>query len=406
MPNDPVADILALPVPRRPVMVDTAQPKALWRHKGGWSEADIPPRRWIVPRYLMRGSVSLIAGPGSAGKSSLIKAWMVALAFGQPFSRFQVTTPMKVLSYNVEDNLQEEQRRTSSTLRQFHRTSEEIPDTLQFIGPTHIGVLVQRDAVTGFVVNQPAMDELIAILDEFRPDVLILDPLVELHTADENDNTGIRAVIATFRALAVQYDCAILIAHHVRKGTLSPGEPDGIRGGGSIVGAVRSAFTLLPMTEEEAGRLNVDPKRRRWYFRLDDAKQNYAPIEDAEWFQRQVYTLGNDEEVVAAEPWQPPSPWDGLTWPMIDAILDRINAGLTDGRHYVLSRQAKDRWVGAVVMDVAGKSDGQAATIVRKWHEEGVLYTNTARNPVIRKDEVVVLADTAKMATMRAGGDA
>ena len=30
------------------------------------------------------------------------------------------------------------------------------------------------------------------------PDVLILDPLVELHDAEENDNTALRAVMAKF----------------------------------------------------------------------------------------------------------------------------------------------------------------------------------------------------------------
>ena len=99
-----------------------------------------------------------------------------------------------------------------------------------------------------------AMDALEAMVEEFKPDVLMLDPLVELHTAEENDNTGLRAVVAHFRTLAKRHNIGLVLAHHTRKGTTMPGDPDAIRGAGSIVGAVRVAMTVCTMNEEEAKR--------------------------------------------------------------------------------------------------------------------------------------------------------
>ncbi len=396
------------PAPERVVSIDgtpyQAPPAAIWRHQGQWDEAAIPQRPWVVPRYLMRGTVSLLAGPPSAGKSSIMKAWTIAAAFGLPFGRFIPPHPLKVLTYNVEDDLAEEQRRMSATLRQFNRQSYEIPDTLDIIGPASIGTLIQRDSGTGYVVNSPAFDQLRAIIEETRPDVIMLDPLVELHNVEENDNTGLRSVMAAFRALAGEYQCAVLIAHHTRKGGLSPGDPEGVRGAGAIVGAVRSAFTLFPMTEEEADKLGIDPKRRRWYFRLDDAKQNYAPIEDAEWFERRVYDLENGEQVAAAEPWHPPSPWDGLSWDAIDRILERIEAGLDDGRRYGVTKHTRDRWAGNAVMEASGMTEGQAARVVRAWVDNGVLTSREYHNPVSRKSELGAYVDPQKAADMRQQG--
>ena len=41
--------------------------------------------------------------------------------------------------------------------------------------------------------------------------MLIVDPLAELHTEQENDNTALRSVIANFRALAVTFNMAVIV---------------------------------------------------------------------------------------------------------------------------------------------------------------------------------------------------
>ena len=75
-------------------------------------------------------------------------------------------------------------------------------------------------------------------IERFRPDLVIIDPLVELHDIPENDNTGIRIVGAKIRELARSAlddrEIAILLLHHTRKGNPDPGNPDvDQKGGGS-----------------------------------------------------------------------------------------------------------------------------------------------------------------------------
>ena len=62
------------------------------------------------------------------------------------------------------------------------------------------------------------------------------------------------------------------------------------------------------MSEDDARTfgLPTDAKDRSLFVRLDDAKQNYHAIREAEWFQKMPHRLDNGEIVPAAEPWSPP----------------------------------------------------------------------------------------------------
>lgn len=282
------------------------KPAALWWIDEEWLEADIPLRPWVVKGFVMRGSLTVVSGPGSAGKSSLMVAWCVALALGEEFGRFTPSEPSKVLFYNVEDDKSEQQRRCSATLRQFGATPRAVMANLRMVGPHNVGTLLNTSYDGRILVNTPAMDELEDYIDKWQPDVVILDPFVELHSSEENDNTEIRKVLARFRSWAQQKNLGLVILHHARKGGSSPGDPDSMRGASAIVGAARVALTVNTMTEDEAKELGVSSDNRRDYFRLDGAKMNYAKVHEADWFERTEYTLDNGEGVAAAIPWKPP----------------------------------------------------------------------------------------------------
>ena len=294
-----------------------------------WSEADIPLRPWLAKGYLLRGAVTVVSGPGSAGKSSLMIAWCIALALERQYGKFHPVSPMTILTYNVEDDAIEQKRRLSATLRQFSAVPEDLCNRVVRIAPTEIGTVFERDEFTGRLKPTAAMTQLQAEIIQRKPDVVILDPLVELHDAEENDNTAIRAVLAQFRRLAELHSVAVVLLHHTRKGSAaSPGDPDTIRGASAIVGAARIVLTLSTMTADEAATFSIPDTHRSAYFRLDSAKSNYAPLHEAEWFERVPYDLDNGESVAAAVPWQPPS--RALTADVLDLLVNLVEAGTPD----------------------------------------------------------------------------
>ena len=305
-------------------------------HGTPWSEADIPVRPWVARGYFLRRAVSVISGPGSAGKSSLMVAWSTALSTNKIFGELRSAEdrPLRVAVYNVEDDLDEQQRRYSAMCRQFDVSVATLMQNLRIVTPNGVGTLL----TTGFqgpMVNTKAMEELEAFIEEWKPDLLLLDPFVELHSAEENDNTAVRHVMSRLRTLAQDFNMAVGILHHARKGLASPGDPDSLRGASSIVGAARVALTVNVMTEEEAGKLSIPLDHRRDYFRVDGAKKNYSAITDAEWFERLEYTLenGKDDEypdrVAMPFPWKPPSAT--ITQELIGQLLADVAQGSPSG---------------------------------------------------------------------------
>ncbi len=270
-----------------------------------WQEAAIPQRPWIAPGYLMRGTLTVLSGHGSAGKSLLCIAWAIALATGQTIGRFRPKAPAKIALFNVEDDDTEQQRRLSAALRQFGLTPRDIEGRVFRLVPTPTGTLIDHDDLSKITSVTALMNLLEDAIKAHGIDVVVLDPLVELHTAGENDNTAIRHVLARLREMAVTHNLAACIVHHQRKGGQA-GDPDAVRGASAIIGAARQVLTVATMTKEEAIELGQPEEHRFRFLRVDGAKLNYALPTDAEWYEKAEHELDNGELVAAATPWQPP----------------------------------------------------------------------------------------------------
>lgn len=361
---------------------------ALWVDADVWQEKDIPRRPWVAPGYALRGAVTVVTGPPSAMKSSLMLAWAVALALGLDYGDFRPQEAGKIVVYNVEDDREEQRRRLSAVLRQFDALPSDIEGKVVRTGPAGVGTLLEVDAETGIVHETEAMLALRELLRQHAPDALIVDPLAELHTATENDNTALRSVAATLRALAAEFNIAVILVHHTRKGVVSPGDPDAARGASSLIGAGRVVLTLCGMSEEDAEMLGmaIDRKTRSAYIRLDDAKQNYAALGEARWYEKVVYALDNGEHVPAAVPWQAPDLWDCITVAVANRILDDIDAGMEGARRYSDAPNAKDRaaWKVAVA-HVPSLNEKQAREVVATWVKNRTLRVEEYEDPTDRR---------------------
>jgi len=362
---------------------------AIWIDDEAWDEALLPERPWVVPGYALRGAVTLVVGPPSTKKSTLMLTWGCAYALGKPHGNFHPAESGSVIVYNCEDNRDEQRRRLSAVLRQFDALAADLGGKIVRTGPNGLGTLFTWDAVRGLVINTAAMNALRTLLALRRPGLLVADPLAELHGAGENDNTALRAIIAEFRALAIEFDMAVIIVHHTRKGTVSPGDPDTARGGSAIIGAARIVLTCLVMSEEDAEAFGLpkDRKTRSFYMRLDDAKQNYTGIGDAQWYKTALYTLRNGETVPGLTPWSAPDMWAAISVSLANQILDEIDAGLDAGtRRYSHGNAADDRAAWKVVArHVPSLTEKQARKVILTYLDNTVLFSKKYDDPKARR---------------------
>jgi hypothetical protein len=362
---------------------DEAPKSPLWIDAADWNEADIPRRPWVAPGYALRGAVTLVCGPPSTLKSSIMLSWASAIALHHEFGAFHPTSADKVVVYNVEDDQNEQRRRLSAVLRQLGAKPPDIKDKVIRVGPHTIGTLLERGEKDGKIRFTPAMDDLDSLVAALRPAAMIVDPLAELHNVEENDNTALRMVIATFRELAIKYTMAVIVLHHTRKGSAaSPGDSDIARGASAIVGAVRIAVTLTTMSEADAQEfgLPTDITARNNYVRMDDAKSNYAPLRAAQWFEKVPYTLDNGETVPAAVPWTPPEAKVASDADLA-ALKTAIERGCPGGEPWSKKLSREPRSVRALLEQYKFHGHAAQREALAKLEAECGLMTARYRNP-------------------------
>jgi hypothetical protein len=79
--------------------------------------ATIPPREWLFGTRLIRRFVSVLAAPGGVGKSALALGIAVSLASGRPILGERVHHSVPVWVLNLEDPLEELNRRVAALMR-------------------------------------------------------------------------------------------------------------------------------------------------------------------------------------------------------------------------------------------------------------------------------------------------
>jgi RecA/RadA recombinase len=278
-----------------------------------WSPASLnvslsmlPHRRWLYGTYLIRGEITVVAAPGGVGKTALATGIAVEIATGVEILEETIWggKDLKVLFINAEDGLTEIERRVRAFyLAHASNLSGQKLDRLyvaaagdarvqrmSFLSTTEKGLSVLDR--TGFAV-------LVSALHSLRPDVLVLDPLVAFcGGGNMNDNALMSLVIRELKRLAAEFDCAVLIVHHTRKGA-DVGDAEGISGAAAIVNLARRAIMPVPMSEKEAEKFDVLPSERFRYFKLVDAKSNLAPRSaKSPWYELHSVELNNPEPPV------------------------------------------------------------------------------------------------------------
>ena len=104
-----------------------------------------------------------------------------------------------------------------------------------------MGAIIDFDSKEGVAICDKLMEET-------RPDLLIVDTLMSFRYGDENSNKETALTIQRLKYIAEKHNCAVLVAHHLRKKSKSEkaieNDQDEIIGGSSLVRFSSAAFIL------------------------------------------------------------------------------------------------------------------------------------------------------------------
>jgi len=160
---------------------------------------------WLIEGLWTAEAVGVIGGQPKSGKTTLALDMAVSVASASScLGTFPVHTPGPVLLYAAEES--------AATLRCRLQTITSLRG-LDF-DQLDVRVIVTNSLRLDRPDDQARLDATVTL---HRPVLLILDPLIRIHMADENASADIAALLGYLRALQRKCGTAIALVHHVRK---------------------------------------------------------------------------------------------------------------------------------------------------------------------------------------------
>ena len=362
--------------------------------------ASIPRRQFLYGFELRRRQVSAIIAPGAAGKTTLKVGRAICMATGQDRLGHRVWNgPHRVWSWNLEDDMEEVEKTVHAFMKLWNIDPADLADRLFINGADSIGAaglkLAVEDNFGGFKLQRPVSEALIEELKRLRIDYLDVDPFVSSHAVDENSNQAIDAVAKEWLRIAHEANCAISLAHHIRKTTAAEFTAQDARGAGAMINAARSCLVLQRMGRETAQEFRVEECDRKRYFSVYDDKNNkIPPAAQAEWYEFVSVGLGNgddtgpEDSIGAVQRWQAPDAFGGVT----ARQLYNIQCLIADHPEKARKHSEARLWVGKIVAHVLDRNLDDPAEkqaikkMVLTWCGNGALRTaerlNEKREPV------------------------
>ncbi|MCA7118420.1 MAG: helicase RepA family protein [Acidibrevibacterium sp.] len=354
--------------------------------------AAIAPRPWLYGTALVAGFVSLLVAPGGVGKSALAIGEALALASGRALLGERVHHPVGVWLLNLEDPLDEIERRVAAAMLQHGLTRADLGGRLFLHSGRDRRIVMAEESPDGGIVF-PDQEAICRAAQEAGIGCLIVDPFVRSHHLEENSNPHMDAAATAWAEVAHASGAAVLLVHHVRKGAAPDAEA--ARGAKALTDAARIARILSPMSDQEGEEMGIPAAERARLVRLDDVKANLAPRAGrAAWYRLESVALGNATEayprgdhVQAITRFRPPTVWAKLSPADCNEALDAIAAGPGLGLLYAAHRRGRgsERWAGRVLIERFRLTEAEAARVIGAWLENGLLVECEYRDREQRK---------------------
>ena len=198
-----------------------------WEFSKLMTDNSEPPPAIIGDGILLRECLLLISGPPKVKKSFLAANLAISLAYGRSFAGFKIAAGQSVLLISAEGGLSPNKKRLQQMWRSW-------PSPQISSGRFH-GTF----AWTHPLDSEEGEEKLKSALACYRPDVLILDPLVRFHQGEENSATDMGRFFRRLRKLMKEYHFAVILIHHAGKNL-----EQGARGSSAIQAEYDSAIQM------------------------------------------------------------------------------------------------------------------------------------------------------------------
>jgi RecA-family ATPase len=209
---------------------------------------------------LPTGSVGALIASGGAGKTLLLLQTSIALATGQPAlgglfgADVRTQAPAKVVLVVAEESVDVMHLRLHVVLGKLLSQTrplldQDARDSLFALLHANLDLYPlagsTRLLIDGRDTTGDGLETLRAMSAGAR--LLVIDPLRQFHTGDENDSWAMTSVVQGLQGIASAHQCAVLVAHHTNKSSTFNGQGDragAARGSAALTDGVRMQLNL------------------------------------------------------------------------------------------------------------------------------------------------------------------
>ena len=183
-----------------------------------------PQTQWLIEGLWADQAVGILGGEPKCCKSFLALDVAVSVASGAACLRqFPVRRTGRVLLFPAEDSLAVVRQRLEGIASAAQVGFPSLPVEVITAPSLRLDTAVDRQRLADTVQN-------------LKPILLILDPLIRLHRVDENDASQIAALLSYLRELQRQFQVAVILVHHARKDSHSSRPGQALRGSSELHG--------------------------------------------------------------------------------------------------------------------------------------------------------------------------
>ena len=190
------------------------------------SDVKFVPVEYQVDKIWPINSVGIMSGQPGVYKTWLAWEIAVSIASGTKLFNLHECKKGKVLIFNAEDSLPDTTRTRIEAIASHKKVK------LADLELNHLNII-------SITLNEKKFQEDFEItVSKYKPNFIILDPLINMHSLDEDNATEMSKLLKFLRKINKEYSCSILLVCHNKKSSNANGNDLGaqVRGSSVIVG--------------------------------------------------------------------------------------------------------------------------------------------------------------------------
>ena len=244
---------------------------------------EFPTRNWLIEPWLRQRMLVMVHAPTGVGKTWFCWSLALSLASGKDFADWRITKPRKVLIIDGEmqpDDLKDR----LDVLRKYHDLDKENEQPLK----RNLIIISRQDQHPDTIFPDLNLiedqDELLEIINEINPDLVVLDNLSTL--ANLEDENAAHAYNDIFRFLTkIKQQRSAIVVHHDKKGSTDKSE-EGFRGSSKLGAIFEQRIALSKHDNYVSGKgacFKAEFKKNRYLGNTSMEKRVFTLVPKTGW---------------------------------------------------------------------------------------------------------------------------